>query len=298
MIWKRKKVFRVASAAAAATAVLGATTATALIHRGPDVVKHPRRGHVLPIQYSKIVHKGDRRHIETTSSPSSLLQAILARLGSSSVVSATIAGPPTGYIPTEDPSSPPPPAFATGKWAYFTVTTPDDAQGSIRPVWEAQLVAGALRDEMHAHGLVSLYSDQVDVKLPDGSVVTGEHGGLGNTVFGQVFSTTTPASIAADIAQRVANAGLTLVSVRVLTPEQSAPMVVVRSNDPAGFVKNEYTMLRQIFGNPTTYEGIYLEAQDSAGSPFFIVASSFRTATGQTWYRPDLDPQRLGSLPG
>jgi hypothetical protein len=162
----------------------------------------------------------------------------------------------------------------------------------VRPVWEANLVIAALRDEVHATGASDdVIGSQISGELPSGEVLPNIGGGIGDVVFGQAFSAASPAQVQSAIRRNAAALKLRIESIDVLTPLQAAPAVVASTSDLAGVVSNPDGVINALFGGIATYEGEYLELRDSSGSPFFIQASAFRTGVGQRWFRKDVDPR-------
>ena len=151
---------------------------------------------------------------------------------------------------------------------------------------------------MHADG-ESLYATRVSLRLPDGTIVPNASGGIGNIDYEQDFPSPPAASVASFVRTAAMRAGLDIVSVDVLQPEQPAPELRVKTRDPAGFVANATPIAYRIFGNPPNYEGYYLRVDDEAGAPVFIQATDFRIGAGHEWIRPDIDPDlRTQRSPG
>lgn len=183
-----------------------------------------------------------------------------------------------------------------GPWVYMTVRA-DAAHGplTIRPIWEADLAVGAARDDVAVNGTGTIENASYALALPDGTVLAEAGGGMGNVVAGQRFSAENAARVRPEIAERVATADLRLVELDIRSGMQLAPAVVATTSDPAGFVRRAAETVTAIFGAPGAYEGVYLEVRDTAGSPVFVEAASFRTGHGQRWIRPDLD-ERTGAV--
>jgi hypothetical protein len=218
-----------------------------------------------------------------------MLKTIIARLGGNSIVAARLGGPPAGFEPT-DGSVPPPPSFIDGKWLYTTVSAPAYSWKYIRSVWEADLVAGALSDAMHAEG-ADLYSEEVSLELPDGTVIPNAVGGLGEVKFQQQFPTPSAPLVAGLVTQAASEAGLDVRSMDVLTADQPAPAVVLKTDNPRYFVEHVDEIIAKLVGNPPAVEGYYIRVDDAAGNPVFVRATAFRIGAGHEWVRPDLDPR-------
>lgn len=233
----------------------------------------------------------DRAPVEFVGkTPTQILDAVTARYGGDLIVDARIGGPPADFEPT-DGSVPVPPEFTKGKWAYLTVRAPSDSELAIRAIWEADLVAGALRDGMHINGDI-LYATRTSLLLPDGSKVPDAGGCCGNVVFDQQFDTPTAEAVPHEIERAANGTGLRIDSIEVLVPDQPAPVVMATTDDPARTVSDVATITYDLFRRPPKYEGYYLEVRDASGRPALIAATDFRIGAGHQWIRPDLDPRR------
>jgi hypothetical protein len=205
------------------------------------------------------------------------------------IVDATIGAPPAWASQHERETETDARGTPGDPFLYITVKADGDGPAAVRPYWEAELLGGALLDELHSHGHRPLSSVQIAVRLPDGT--TREvGGGIGNVVSGQQFSTASDQSIADRIRSGAAAAGLTVRSIKFVHPLQAAPVVVLQTTDVAGFAERSYQTqtFEQILGDFTNYEGWYLEVDDTDGAPVTIVTGVGRLGTGQRWVRPGL----------
>lgn len=249
---------------------------------------------VTPVRYSE--SSLSRRHVGGPTEPSAILNEILARYGGQAVLESKLGGPPHGWSATEDPNAPVPARVRGGRWLYTTVAANSLAASSVRPLWEANLVAGALRDELWLAGVEGdLIVSKVSVRLPSGRLVENVGGGIGIVAFGQSFSDASSLSIETSIRAAANALGLDVLSVSVLRPLQAAPAIVVSTDDAEHLVANAGAILKKLFfGKAATYEGLYFEAVDGpVGKPVLIQATDFRSGAGIQWVRPDLDPRRL-----
>jgi hypothetical protein len=225
--------------------------------------------------------------------PAEILAAIRERYGGSAIIEAKFGPPPDTWTGTEDPSIPLPRELVGGRWLYTTVAAPALGAAAVRVIWEANLLAGALREELHLAGIAgALIAANVSVRLPDGTLHRNAGGGMGHVAYGQRFADGDPAAIEADIRRAAAKHGLKIESIEVFRPLQPAPAIVVRVDDPVAFLADSNLIVRDLFGGVARYEGQYLQANDRAGAPVFVQAADFRTGVGQQWIRPDLDPRR------
>lgn len=220
------------------------------------------------------------------STPTEKLDAIRARMGARNLVVAEVGAAPERFDPT-DGTVPPPPEFANAKWAYLTTRAPEYTWRALRSIWEADLAIGALRDAMAADGEV-LYSARISVQLPNGQIASVP-GGIGKVAAHQRFAP--PEDPEAAVRAAAASLGLEVTSAEVLTADQAAPAVTVRTNDPAQFIARSHEIVSALFGEPLLYEGYYLRAEDQNGEAVFVRATSFRSGAGREWIRPDLNPR-------
>lgn len=241
-----------------------------------------------PVPHAKA--NRDRIVVEPGTTPVKLVHALALR--SARVVEAHVSPPSPSYsrVP-ENPGE----AFrgeaATGLWLYATVRAPERGPLALRAIWEAQLLAGVLADRLDVAGLSRLSNAVITLKLPDGRVVTGTSG-LGNVVRAQDFGDAPDDAIEAEIRSNAAEAGIAVDSIEVVRMDQPAPAVVATTHD-LNVKKNPDDVLRQIFPDPSRYEGIYARINDSDGKIAVIQASSFRTGVHIQWVPPALARKRF-----
>ena len=117
---------------------------------------HERTGHLQsglgpPVRFAS--KSAGLTRPDTLTDPNAILANIVTRYGGSGVVDTHFGGPVPGWTGTEDPSIPLPSRYRDGRWLYSIVAAPSMGSASIRPIWEANLIAGALREELHLAGL-------------------------------------------------------------------------------------------------------------------------------------------------
>jgi hypothetical protein len=168
-------------------------------------------------------------------------------------------------------------------WLNATVRAPEHGPLALRAIWEAQLLAGALADQLDVAGLSRLSNAVITLKLPNGQLVEGVNG-LGNVVRAQDFGDATDDAIEAEIRSNAAKVGITVDSIEVVRMDQPAPAVVATAHDLSGIKKDPDDVIRQVFGHESAnYEGIYLRVNDSAGNIALVQASSLRTGVHIQW---------------
>ena len=225
--------------------------------------------------------------LPTPATPNALVEAVTKRYGGRAVESAVLVHATENVVP-DSPFSP-----AKGRAGFalnFRVRAPDAAEGGVRPVWEAHLVAGAVREMLHVQG-ERLIDVNVVARLPGGST-TDFPTALGNVAFGQAFVDDDPAALRAELERAADRLGLTVDSIEILRPLQPAPAITVTTSDPARYVAHHGEMHAQLFGGRARFEGQFLRVNDESGRPVLISGASFRTGTGSLWIRADLNPRR------
>lgn len=216
-------------------------------------------------------------HPETP--PAEIVRRLLGRLGDRRYIRDIALGrPPATTLRRLHGYGTPLPA--DGLWAYIDAPSTRTAAGG-RPTpqqtatrmvgeWEANLVAGALRDDFCAAGGVPLVGWSI------GGLVTA----VSNKVFAleQHFPNPSPQSFRRAVAAIGRPYGFRVVSLRLLRPRQLAPFLVVEtSRDRKAFVKGIPEIMARLDpfttgGRDTalTFEGFLLEARDANG-PFVRV---------------------------
>lgn len=208
--------------------------------------------------------------------PAAALSQVLASSGTDAIVTARVGAPPSDVAKTTP-------------WFYATVKAQGTASGlDVEPLWQADLVQGAVAELAGASDDLAddIGGSTLTLALPDGSSVDEGVGGMGDIARGQVFGRTPPGQVKAEVARAVRNAGLTPLTVRVMTPLGPAPLVIAEANDPARAAANYVATVRAVFGDPPQYEGYYLELRDTSGTAFIRGSAAFRTGAGRFWVAP------------
>lgn len=165
----------------------------------------------------------------------------------------------------------------------------DLAAGLVRPLWEADVIAGAMREMLHERGR-SLVGMNVHVVLPSGEV-SDYPNAVGNVAHDQVFAAGEPDDVVSELTRSAESLDLKVESIEILHGIQPAPAVTVTTSDPVYYVAHEDQIGRALFGGRARYEGEYLRVNDESGRPVVISGASFRTGAGHLWIRPDLNPR-------
>lgn len=228
---------------------------------------------VVPIRYAAPTN----RQVEPMPAPAAL-QDVMSSFRGGAVVSARVG------------EAPPDSGAGTLPWLYAIVQVPGMENGlDIEPMWEADLLEGALVDRVGSSQNVrdDFGGATFSAVLPNGSVVPNASGGLGDVVRDQEFSTASDADVKSSVAQALNEAGLTLLETMVLHPWGSAPAVIASASNLPAAASGFVPLVKALFGNPPHYEGYYLELRSSATGDAFVRASaSFRTGAGRFWVDP------------
>lgn len=213
---------------------------------------------------------------ESPVSPAETLAVTLKSMGATNIGAAEIASPPVG-------------STATTPWLYATVNVPSLARGAdIEPMWEADLLEGAIAEragtstDLHVDFAGSTFA----ARLPDGTVVPDESGGMGDILRGQVFTNDTDSSIASSMKQTLASWGYEAVSISTFHAPTGAPAVVVQVPDAEEAVANLVPLQKALFGAEPRYIGFYLELRDASGEAIAVSSAEYRTGAGRLWIDP------------
>ena len=152
------------------------------------------------------------------------------------------------------------------QWAKRRHPTPEQSLTSGIASWESGLVAGALRDDMCAAGGAPLVS------------WTSADGGLyseSSSALEQRFPNPSPTAFRKRVARVGRRYGFRVASLRLLRPEQIAPLLIVETRRPRKAFVHDLAAIMKIL-NPTnfdghrsaqTFEGFLFAAEDAHG-PF------------------------------
>lgn len=147
--------------------------------------------------------------------------------------------------------------------------------------WEAGLVGGALRDDFCTAGGAPL------------TWIGGDAGGIANDVFAleQRFPSPSPASFRQRVALVGKRFGFRVVSLRLLRPEQLAPLLVVRTNRPRQAFAKDVNKIMSLL-DPTsstahqtalTFEGVFFAAEDARGPFLYTQGVNRGEGEGGEW---------------
>jgi hypothetical protein len=189
-----------------------------------------------------------------------------------------------------------PPQSALGSsalWLHARVApaiVPHDLSGA----WEAELAAGAVADRC-AGDNISLHGVMTGVSVHTAGPHGDDGGGFGDARAGQIFGAQGSGESDQAIVDRVEGVltayGLTPRQVRVLHPLGPAVQVVATVDDVHaldGKLNDLTTALEGRYGDQL-YEGLYLQIDQTDGTPLLRSYGSGRSAGGGVWFAPGLD---------
>lgn len=240
------------------------------------------------------------RHV----APGAIVRRVLANLGDHRFVQRIELGPPppitrqhNGWFGRARPPR-------NALWAYVADPEANDRFGAKPPAaavlrnsiaeWEAELVFGALRDELCANGGPPLV----------GWTSSGTTRGVSDAgqALGQRFPSPSPAAFRERLRAVGERYGFRVVSLRLVRAAQLAPLVVVRTDRPAKSFVRDVPAIMQLLDprnrNAITFEGFYFEAENAKGSFVSVFNVQRGEVMGGQWSaNPCLYPYPHGGGP-
>lgn len=166
------------------------------------------------------------------------------------------------------------------------------AQGSAitQALWERDLFTGALRDEFAARGFGAIIDGNATLVTPDGNRQSVGGGVSLGVVPDEVFDAI-PSGITSTVDDAATSIGLRSVQVTTMKALQDVVLIHAVSDSPAQDIATlrEKGDLAFLLGQtPANLEGTYLQIDNSAGSPVYIVDTAPRDGGGGWWFDPTL----------
>ena len=243
-------------------------------HRGvlrtaPSYLPPPMRRHLRPAEIARrfLAHFGDRRYIQslalTSSRPAYLMNPIFR------------FHPPADGLSVIEHA----PLADLGD----AKATPNDALVHGIASWEAGLVFGGLRDDFCSAGGVPLVS----------AYGHGDGASTADSMYAleQRFPNPSPAEFRRRVALVGKRFGFHVVSLRLLRPEQIAPLLIVRTSRTRNRFSPEVPQIQELL-DPTsigradvaeTFEGFFFAAEDARGPFIYIERLNRGTGEGGQW---------------
>lgn len=242
-------------------------------------------GSVTPIDYGRPTSSASARSGDLNSA----LSQALKNMNGSSILDASLGDAPAGANSRGLP------------WLRVEVALPALREGlDIRPQWDADLLEGAVLDSAGTatQQRETLGGSTFDGRLPDGRLIADIGGGLGDVVQGQTFDPVDDASISDRVAAVLESYGLREAVLEIEHPLGAAPMVVATTSDPSAILGKMNGLLGDLFGQPPTFEGYYLEIRDGSGKAVLRTSAAFRTGAGRLWVDPSHESDLRGITHG
>jgi hypothetical protein len=188
-----------------------------------------------------------------------------------------VRGIDSNDVPKVEIGSPPPPYNAKGRsWLTFRLSGLHNR--SQLGIWETWLAAGAFRELSRSHGLPNVYG--FGQSFAD-SIPGGHNASLFHLDASQPTSGVDAETLTSTIKRNLANADLSLVSLRFARPFNLAPIVIARTDDPnAG--RDGWRPKGYPIADDSQLEGSFFEVVDGSGNRVFFVAHSTRTQMGMS----------------
>jgi hypothetical protein len=193
------------------------------------------------------------------------------------------------------------PALSSGESGqWLTVTIDSDQADGVKQRWLAQMVQGAVEDLMRTYEATTSQVLQ-GAKLVDrdesGHRVVADLG-YGAVVGGQAFGSPSDDALRQQVAAAAEKYGLTVDSVQVLHPLDSALVVTMTVPDGPLDGWDLGSLQHAIEGGTGSQfhpdvEGLYLELRSPSGNPIVKSSMAFRIPGGGGWSAPGQD-ERFG----
>jgi hypothetical protein len=165
------------------------------------------------------------------------------------------------------------------RWVYVTVRARDGGAGMPFARWEAELVAGALREASHAVGLPDVLGSTTTVLRPDG--ISERSSGVIAVPFGERVATEAQAGTrirnSRDRDPRLRKTTLTFVHALHASP------VVITTLPAMGSFQPGESVAAALLGPVTDYEGAFVMVRDPNGRTIRAVGYASTTGVGFSW---------------
>ena len=188
--------------------------------------------------------------------------------------------------------APPSDSSRKGAWLNLQISVAGLKNGlDIEPMWHGDLFEGSVAESIGSSE--NLHDDLAgatfDAVLPNGELVEGQDGGMGDVQRGQVFENLDAEAVRADLRHKISELGLKEVDLDVFQVPTPAPSVVVSISSVDAAFENLPKILATLFysGRSRRFVGYYFELRVG---PFPILRKSLelRTSASRLWARLDL----------
>jgi hypothetical protein len=165
------------------------------------------------------------------------------------------------------------------RWVYATIRARDAGPGMPFARWEAELVAGALREAPHALGLPGVLGSTTVVVRPDGSSVRSS--AVIAVPVGQTVITENQAAARINN-HRARDPRLANTTVGFVHPLQAAAVLTTTLPELHAFRPGE-SVAAALLGPVNDYEGAFVTVRDPTGRPIRAVGFANTTGAGFSW---------------
>lgn len=238
------------------------------------------------IKAERFVQRNVSTPIDASPAFRSVVQRVLAGMSPTLVRAVEVVPPPEAAsdsdMPGERTKLP-----TNAQWLRIHVVEPDQRIGAIRGDWEANLLAGAVRDLAASEGLPPIIGRTILAVLPDGSPTPYTYGvRMNSATTHSSIQSWTPKTLTADIKATAWRSGLSLASVTVQQPLGLAVVIKAVATDPSGFLSKRGKAVSALLGGSSKrFEGALVEVRDSSGTLLGSSAFATRAQTGVSWYQ-------------
>ena len=182
-------------------------------------------------------------------------------------------------------------------WLYVDVVEPDQGPGMVDGYWQAEMLAGAIRDAAAAEGLPPVIGMTIRAVLRNGSEApTGsggeriDHARTPTSILGW-----TPQTLKTEIQARSRLPGVTLGNISLVQPLGLGAKIDVTVNERSGKAVGQ--AIRSLIGDSRgQLEGILFRIYDRSGRLISASASATRTSSGVSWLDPSVHAPCTGGV--
>jgi hypothetical protein len=169
-----------------------------------------------------------------------------------------------------------------------------NADHGVKEVWLGQLIEGAVGELIRTDSqktLAEVLGAEVVTSSRRGHLVTTPLG-MGYSLLGHRFNSPSDTALRQRVADVADTYGLTVDSVEVLHPLDSA-LAVTFTVPPGAVAWTLYQLTNELLGSPIDIEGLSLQLNSPSGSPLLGVENGERAKGGGGWFAPGQD-ERFG----
>jgi len=166
----------------------------------------------------------------------------------------------------------------------------DDADHGVTEDWLGRLIEGGVGELVRTPSqktLAEVLGAEVVTRTRTGDLVTTPLG-MSDSPLGHRFNSPSDADLRQRVADVAAKYGLTVDSVEVLHPLDSA-LAATLTVPPGAVSWTLYQLTRDLLGSPVDLEGLSLQLNSPSGRPLLHIANGERVRGGGGWFAPGQD---------